>query len=343
MKRLTTWAVALVCAASIVSGISYLATAPTAVRANLLMSPTSSGGGGAPTGNCAESTAFFARVWALPAALDGTVGASIGAGTGHLGAYDALICNLNSAHDNVLPTMDALWVTATDDTTHTPSIAQQIANLNLKSSSFTLIPVGSPPFVANTGYAAQTESTTGIYLNTQFTPSAGGTNYVLGGSLIHAWTFTSHQSASQYAIMGTDDATQVTSISPWTNTTTLIGTLSDGSGAPAVAGVVANSTGSSLVVRYNTSGSPGGIALYRNGASLTLSPVGSPTVGLVTIPMDFGGENFHGTHYASPYQVAAGGFGGALTSSFISSSGGTTGTGLVPRICQYLTAVHGSC
>jgi hypothetical protein len=343
MKRLATWAVALVCTASIVSGISYLATAPTAVRANLLMSPTSTGGGGAPTGNCTESTAFFARVWALPATLDGTVGASIGAGTGHLGAYDALICNLNASHDNVLPFMDALWIPATDDATHTPSVAQQIANLNLKSSSFTLIPVGSPGFTANTGYNASTEGTTGVYLNTQFTPSAGGTQYVLGGALIHAWTFTSHQSGSQYSIMGTDDATQTAAIDPWSSANKFIGAISDSAAGPFTGGTVADSIGSSVVVRLNTSSSAGGMAVYRNGAALSLTPPGSAAVGLTTIPMDFGGENYRGTHYASPYQVAAGGFGGNLTASFISSSGGTTGTGLVPRICQYLTAVHGSC
>jgi hypothetical protein len=45
MKRLITWAAALACAGSIFGGISYLATTPTAVRANLLMARTSTGGG----------------------------------------------------------------------------------------------------------------------------------------------------------------------------------------------------------------------------------------------------------------------------------------------------------
>jgi hypothetical protein len=303
---------------------------------------------GAPTGNCAESTAFFARVYGAPvsATLDGTVGASIGAGTGHLGAYDALLCNLNASHDNVLSSQDALWITATDDATHTPATAQKIANLNLLGSNFTLIPVGNPPFTANTGYApSATEGTTGIYLNTQFTPSAGGTHYVLGNALIHAWTFTSFHSNSQYQSMGADDATQTTGISPWTTgaTSNFFATLSEGVGAAGISTTVGTSTGSSLVARNSTSSTAGSILLYRNGAVQTTVPTGTPTVGLVTIPLDFGGENYRGTHYASPYQVAAGGFGGNLSGSFVMTGTITTGTGLVARICQYLTAVHGSC
>jgi len=315
--------------------------------------------GGAPTGSCTESTAFFARVWALPATLDGPIPISGTAGpTNHLKAYDDLICNLNGSHDNVLPFMDALWVPATDDATHTLATAQKIANLNLKSSSFTLIPVGSPTFVANTGYVSNTtstpptEGTTGIYLNTQFTPSAGGTQYVLGGALIHAWTFRSWHSGTQYEIMGADDATQTAGILPWSagTTTNFQGNLSDAAPGGSVSSTVSDSTGSSVVVRLSSVNTPGSLVLYRNGAALS-STNGSSAVGLVTIPLDLGGENYHGTHYASPWPVAAGGFGGNLTAPFVSSllttpvtsANAATGTGLVPRICVFLTAVHGSC
>jgi hypothetical protein len=68
MKRLATWAVALVCAASIISGISYLATAPTAVRANLLLAPVGGGSTFQGPGDVLSTWVFWAGNRAFTAA-----------------------------------------------------------------------------------------------------------------------------------------------------------------------------------------------------------------------------------------------------------------------------------
>jgi hypothetical protein len=337
MKRLPTWAVALACAASIVGSVTYLATVPTEVRATLLFAKTTGGGGGAPTGSCSQSTAFFARVWALPATLDGTVG-----GSGHVAAYDNLICGLVT--DGVFATLDTLWVTATAAATGSSTA---VANLNLVSSSFPLIAAGSPAFTANSGYDAVGEgSATGVYMHTGFTPSSSGGHQTLNNTTISAYTFTNFQSGSQYYMNGATDGTQGTGICPRSNTDQLLGQINEPVSLVTNVAAIGSSNGSTVVVRTANNAS----VIYRAGVPRTTVVLQNSSA-LVTAELDFSAQNFNGAHYASPWQGASMSIGSQLTALQVSSLGSTAvtsgnaagQTGLVPRLCVYMAAIHGSC
>jgi hypothetical protein len=107
---------------------------------------------------------------------------------------------------------------------------------------------------------------------------------------------------------------------------------------------VATSKVSYVGVRSGSTGAS--IALYRNGAAVGLTG-GSASVALLTTPIYILAFDNNGSiGGGAPLQIAAASIGGLLnatTAPAVSSSGGTTGTGLVPEICTYLTTIHGSC
>jgi hypothetical protein len=296
-------------------------------------------GGAAPTGNCTQSTAFFTRVWALPATLDGTVGASVGTGTLHLGAYDALICNLVT--DGVWATLDALWVPATNTLTGTNTA---VANLNLVSSNYTLVAHpggGSPAFTANAGYTGVDASNT-IDLDTGFNgATATGAHWVLNSGAMMVWNFvTTQSSAGGGEIIGNFDGTNLNRITPY---------YSDGhtycdvqeSSAGAASPTTASAYGAWVCGRNSSTQT----YLYNNGAYVANGSTNS--VSLVNLNMYLLNWNHSGVADAgAASQVPAASIGGGLnatTPPAISSSGAIGGSGLVPRVCTYLTAVHGSC
>jgi hypothetical protein len=308
-----------------------------------------SGGGGAPTGSCAESTTFFARVWALPATLDGTVGASVGAGTGHLGAYDALICRL--ATDTVWSKLDALWMPASDDATHTPAIAQSIANLNLKAASgcttacYTLVPTGSPTFVADRGYGATSyDASTTVWIDTGFNASTAGGQAVSGAAHMSVWALNNFQSVGFGKAMGGGNSalTQSTFVIPRASTGQMVcavtqdasGTINTSSGAVGTA--VGDSVGSSLCEATG-----GDVYVVKNGANVasgTKTPTALTNGTVYLLNWNWTTKNGGG------WQIAQASVGGALSFAQMSSTGttggaGTAATGLVPRVCQYLRTV----
>jgi hypothetical protein len=89
------------------------------------------------------------------------------------------------------------------------------------------------------------------------------------------------------------------------------------------------------------------VEFFRDGAQLTPSGLGTTSGPMPNANMYLLGNNGNGTPASAPHQVAAAtvgqAFNGASPQPAISSSGGLTGTGLVPRICTYLTVVHLSC
>jgi hypothetical protein len=333
MKRLPAWAAAFLCAVVILSGGAYLATAPTAVRANLLQAPTTTAPV-SPTGSCSQSTAFFARIWALPATLDGTVGGTAGP-TNHLAAYDNLICNLVT--DGVFAVTDELYVLATDAATGSN---RAVADLNLISSSCNLTEHGSPTFTANQGFTGGADSNTTVYLDTgcalSSLPHASQNN-----SHISAWTFTSLQVTSSM-VGATDASLHGTFIVPWmAGTSQSIADVNGFQNGMTIYDGPNNSVGSTVATRNSAPSAQG----FRNGAVLTVHTAAAST-GVPTTNLYILSNNVNGSPLGSAYQVSAVSTGGYLnptTAPAVSSSGGTTGTGLVPRLCTYLTAVHGSC
>jgi hypothetical protein len=308
------------------------------------------GGGGAPSGGCSASTNFFARVWALPATLDGPVPISGTAGpTNHLKAYDDMICGLVT--DTVWARLDALWVPATNTATGTNTA---VANLNLVAPSgcttacYTLVPHGSPVFTANAGYTGGVDTTAAtVWLDTGYNPrtvGAGGGQIAQNAAHAMAWSLTSSASSTYPATLGVSDNTTDIAIIPWATSGTFYGPMNDLVAASPYVGV-STALGSSLTLRFGPANTQ--VLLFRNGAQLGSVTAGSVSGAMPNQNVYLLANNNNGVLGAGgPYQVAAASIGGGLAATSppaVSSSGGTTGTGLIPRICAFLTAVHGSC
>jgi hypothetical protein len=310
-------------------------------RAGLLMQRTTAGGGAAPTGICAAdggaaATNYFARVWALPATLDGPIPISGTAGpTNHLKAVNDLICGLVT--DTVWPTLDALYILATNTATGSNTA---VANLNLVSSLYTLVPSASAPaFAADAGYTGVNASTT-VYLDTQFNPSTAGGHYTANAAHMMAWSFTATQAGSGGGVaMGNFNGTQASHIIPYLSDGSAYCSLNAANYATVPVGTAAGST---TCTRIN----PTDLHLYRNGALIdsdftTITAVIPNNTVYLLARHDAGGATT-----GAALQIGAASIGGSLDATSppaVSSSGGNTGTGLVPRVCAYLTAVHGSC
>lgn len=82
--------------------------------------------------------------------------------------------------------------------------------------------------------------------------------------------------------------------------------------------------------------------LYKGGAAGITG--GSTATAIPNLDFFVLAQDGSGTAvFGGGFQIAVFTAGSNLTGTQVSSSGGTTGTGLVPRLCTYLTAVHGSC
>jgi hypothetical protein len=179
-------------------GACIVATQAGATGSPYSQAYTLTGTGAAPTGTCPESTAFFARVWALPATLDGTIGTAAGP-TNHLRAYDDLICGLKA--DGNWAVLDVLYVFATNTATGTNTA---VANLNLVSSSFTALPTtgaNAPGFLANSGYIGVDNSAT-VYIDTQFNTASSGGHWVNNAGAFMIWNLTNNTNVPKYVMMG---------------------------------------------------------------------------------------------------------------------------------------------
>ncbi len=101
-------------------------------------------------------------------------GISSGVSTTIAGYYNTLICGLVT--DGNWSSLDALYILAAPTTT--------IAEMNLVSSSFTLVPQGTGTFTTNSDYTGN--GSTG-YLDTQFTPSTAGGQYTATSASVGAY------------------------------------------------------------------------------------------------------------------------------------------------------------
>lgn len=100
-------------------------------------------------------------------------------------AIDTYVGALKTA--GIWSELDALYLLAAHD--------EQAARLNLKApASFAAINVGAgPAFVANRGFTGNGTSTA---LNTQFTPSTNGVNFIQDDASTWLWSLTNAQSAA---------------------------------------------------------------------------------------------------------------------------------------------------
>jgi hypothetical protein len=141
-------------------------------HANMMMT----GVGGPPLVPCTPSTqasTFLARTSGLNAT--------------ETNAYCNLINGLVA--DGIWTSFDAIYVLATNTTT--------TAALNLVSTSFSLLTVGSPTFTADRGYTGAASAA----LNTQFDTTVGGRNYTQNSASLWAWTLTNFSSGGDYGSM----------------------------------------------------------------------------------------------------------------------------------------------
>lgn len=291
MKRLFIWALGLL-----------LAAAPASAQ----MMATGIGGGGfgaSAGGGCTEATTFIART----SGLSGTESS----------AYTTMICGMVT--DATWAKMDLLYIFATNTKT--------TANLNLKSTSFTITETGPNTFTADQGYVSALANN----LNTNWTPSVNGVNYTLNSAAVGVYDRTNRTStdtSQQIGVEGTASASLVSlsvlnvfasgaqydvneqNFPAWTGATTAQGSWA------------ANRTASNLVT------------LYRNGSSVNSnsSPVqnvpNSAPLGILCPNTNAGAVN---TGACSSDQIAAAWVGGGLTATDIQN--------IMARINTYMTAV----
>jgi hypothetical protein len=283
---------------------------------------------GGYTGTCPASTAFVNRARAAYAGPLPTTPA-------YEASYDTMICGLVT--DGVWALLDALWVPA--------AVNAAVGNLNLMSSSFTLTNHGAT-FAANSGYTGVDQSTT-VWVDTGYTPSTSKINYAQNSAHAMGWSFTNATSTSYPSLLATYDGTNMTAIFPRANANvTFAGVNVPGSTIPNVPG--SSSLGSYVAVRSGATSS----LLYVSGANVPLTTQASvASTPLPTYSIYLVAENSSGTPAAGgPYQLPAASVGGALTAAQVSSLLATpvtsanagAATGLIPRICTYLFAVHGA-
>lgn len=282
---------------------------------------------GAPTGSCSQSTAFFARVWALPATLNGTVGGTAGP-SNHVAVYDNMICALVT--NGNWTTLDAFYFMSTNTATGTNTA---VANLNLVSSSFTLVPHGAPAFTADTGYLGVDGSNT-VYLDTGFNASTAGGNYALNSGTLFAWLLTGTIGSSGGVAIGVTDGTNIAQIAPYiTGGTSYAWANAISSNSENDGGSVGTAMGSWTITRTSASGS-GATTFYHTGLSISSGASASSIIPAGNIYV-LAANNGAGSQSGSGRQTAVASIGAGRDAAHALSFYNT--------VCTAITALHGSC
>jgi hypothetical protein len=233
----------------------------------------------------------------------------------HLNAYTNLICGLDN--DGVLTKLDTLYTFATQD--------QTTANLNLISSSYTIVPQSSPTWTIDRGYTGVANSTS-VYLYNGFAPPTpgGGAVWTNNNASVSIWSNTAGQTTGwsngvtggpgngSIFILPRDGSNQAQF-----NLNSIPGTI------------VSNTDGHGLFAVNMTSGTT--LDSYINGASVgTLSTTAAAPWGG---PLPFlASGNYPGQiHNGWNGQLSAASAGGALTA--------TDHANLYTRMRAYMTAV----
>ena len=211
--------------------------------------------------------------------------------------------------DGVWSKLDALYIFATVDRT--------TAVLNLVSSSFSAVEHGTISFSAYHGYTGDGST---FFLDTQFTPLTGGTNYLLNSASLFAYNLSFNTTENKAAIgvnSGGGTNTEII-LQP---TFSQVGVLFNGGTTNNVS--AANSQG--FWVGSATSTQTG---VSKNGAAQTL--ISATPSALPTTPIYIFAQNSSGAIGITTDQFSAAGIGGTLTNTDISN--------LSNRINTYMTA-----
>jgi hypothetical protein len=302
-------------------------------------------GGGAATGTCAASTAWLARVYAAN-------------GNANLSATttldDTMICGMVS--DGVWAKMDAIWLPGGFS-------SQPVSNLNMLANTFPLTVHGAPAWAANAGYTGTASATPANYLDTGFNILSSGTTYTNTNAHVSVWIYNDLQSASAGVgiVLGAQATNNGTYFIPWYNDGDTYFTVNNTISAQAIA-VLAHTIGSWVLNRCAGCSALG--QLFRNGVSVTLSPTlgaatTAPSLSIYLLAGNVSGVatdgaglqvaavTVGGTVVGNPDTLCVGGTScvSSLGSTPVTAANASGATGLVPRLCARLAAVHagGTC
>lgn len=161
------------------------------------------GGGGTFTPTSTQSSNYLTRVGAV---TGGNNTNHFGLSTNECTAVDALITGLvgdlgGNTGISAWPIYEALYAMA--------NFSAAVANLNLVSSSFTLVPTNSPTFTADVGYTGGGTA----YLDTQFNPTSG-TKYLQSDAHIFSYMRTA-VSSDVKSVFGTDGTSRHARLYPY--------------------------------------------------------------------------------------------------------------------------------
>lgn len=192
--------------------------------------------------------------------------------TARIAAYSALIEALVDA--GVWTKLDALYIYAAAD--------QATALTNLVSSSYGSTAVNSPGFTADLGFAGNGSSS---YIDTNFTPSTAGGNFVQNSAHYSAWVLTSRAGATKAAI-GTADGTKRSYMYNYYTDNNFYGLLNDDT-----TGAIAGSGSAGLFAVDRALAATRNA--YKNGGSIGARSATS--TGLPAYPFFVGAFNSDGT------------------------------------------------
>jgi len=276
-------------------------------RAGILFKPTTSGGGG-----CSQATAYLARV----SGYDGA----------HITAATNTICALVT--DGVWNMWDGLYFLATD--------TEANAEVNLKSSSFTLVKHGSPTFVANSGSTGIDANPSTAYYDTQFNPATASTpQFVQNSATLMAWSMTSVQSTVQGWILGAETSVGASSseLEIWSSAGNDTFDVNVALGSSVVFTPAGTASGSWIATRTGASLTKA----YHNGTTLTLTNPTQASLAPINANFFVLATNAGSVIAGGPNQIGIFGFG----SMFVDDAHALT---FHNDICtNWLTPIHGSC
>lgn len=160
-------------------------------------------GGGTFTPTSTQASNYFTRVAAI---TGGNNTNHYGLSTNECVALDALITGLvtdlgGNTSLSTWPIYEALYAMA--------NFSAAVANLNLVSSSFTLVPTNSPTFTADVGYTGGGTA----YLDTQFNPTTG-TKYLQNDAHIFSYMRTA-VSSDVKSVFGTNGTSSHARLYPY--------------------------------------------------------------------------------------------------------------------------------
>lgn len=198
--------------------------------------------------------------------------------------------------------LDCLWIRAAHDS--------QAALLDWKRLSDSTA-VNSPTFTTDRGFTGDGSTS---YINTNFTPSTDGVNYIRDsacmGAYLNAGTDTNNSSVISIGFVSTSGTRQAR-ITPWQSATPgsgVIGRINDSTATTV--GTVTTRFGLTAVNRSASTA----VQVYRNGSSIGTSSVASSALGTIDA-YELGFNNNGALGGANDNRIAAAFVGGSLTST----------------------------